>query len=94
MSEEAAVTGTGRVCGASASSAPSSTAVSTPSSSMIPTMSWQKDRQRMFGSMPWISTTSRSEPGSLASDIRVVGQLMRRVLPSTSSTVGRVTWKS
>jgi hypothetical protein len=76
------------------SSAPSSTASSTPSSPQNPTISRQKDRQRMLGSMPRSSTTSRSTPGGLATDSLVVGQVMGRSPFSRISTIGRVTWKS
>ena len=86
-------TATGRVCGESESRAPSVTTISTPSSSARPTISSQKPRQRMLGSSPRTSTTSRS-PGSRAIDSRVVGHSMRRLLPSSRLTVGRLTWKS
>ena len=36
----------------------------------------------MLGSMPRISTTSRSAPGGVATENRVVGHSMRRVSPS------------
>ena len=86
--------GTGRVCGESLSSAPSRTASSTPSSRQTPTISSQNARQRMLGSMPRSSTTSRSMPGGRATDSLVVGQVMDLVRPSPISTMGRVTWKS
>ena len=60
------MTGTGRVCGVSASSAPSVTTVVTPSCSMCSSSSAQNRRQRMFGSMPCMSTTSRLAPGRAA----------------------------
>jgi hypothetical protein len=58
------------------------------------TSSSQKPRQRMFGSRPRTSTTSRSASGRRHTLSRVVGQVMRRVTPSTRETVGRLTWKS
>ena len=88
------MTGIGRVCGVSDSSAPSSTTVCTPSSRMISRISSQKPRQRMLGSMPRISTTSWLAPGGRHTENRVVGHSTRRVTPSTSETVGRFTWKS
>ena len=48
----------------------------------------------MLGSMPRISTTSRSVPGGLATMSFVVGHSMLRVSPSVMVTVGRLTWKS
>lgn len=92
-SDAAPVTGTGRVWGASASSAPSSTTLRISSSSISPTSSRQNDRHRMLGSIPCSSTTSLPF-GSRAHDTRVVGQVMPRVSPSVISTMGRVTWKS
>ena len=88
------MTGVGRVCGESDSSAPRVTAVRTPSSRMISSSSSQKPRQRMLGSMPRTSTRSKSAPAGRHTDSRVVGQLIRRDTPSTSETVGRFTWKS
>ena len=48
----------------------------------------------MLGSMPRISTTSRSVPGGLATMNRVVGHSIWRVSPSAMVMVGRLTWKS
>ena len=59
-----------------------------------PTSSAQNRRQRMFGSMPLTSTTSRSIWLWVAFSSRVVGQISRWVLPSVTSVTGRVTWKS
>ena len=61
---------------------------------MTPSSSSQNARQRMFGSMPCTSTTSKSAPGGRQYESRVVGHSIRRVTPSTSDTVGRLTWKS
>ena len=87
------LTGTGRVCGVSASSAPRVTTISTPSSRATPSSSWQNARQRMVGSMPCTSTTSRVASGMRATEIRVVGQVIVRT-PSSMTTSGRLTWKS
>jgi len=75
----------------SASKAPKVTTVFTPSRSKWPSSSAQKVRQRMLGSMPRSSTTSRAEPGGRHTVSRVTGQSIRRVTPSTIRTVGRVT---
>ena len=88
------MTGTGRVWGVSASSAPRVTTVVTPRSSIWSSSSAQNLRHRMFGSMPCMSTTSRVAPGGRHTDSRVVGHSTRRVTPSTIRTVGLVTWKS
>ena len=79
----------GRVCGTSASSAARQTTWSTSSSSANSVSSSQNARHRMFGSRPRTSTTSRSPTVAIPS--RVVGQSIRRVTPSTSRTVGRLT---
>ena len=88
------MTGTGRVCGESASSAPSRITSSTFSSAKDATSSSQKPRQRMFGSMPCTRTRSRPRPAGRARLSRVVGQTRRSVFPSVTSMTGRVTWKS
>jgi hypothetical protein len=82
------------VYGTSASSAPSSTMRFTSRLWHSSRTCSQNVRQRMLGSMPRISTTSRSLPGGLATVKRVVGHSMRRVSPSAMVTVGRLTWKS
>ena len=51
-------------------------------------------RQRMFGSMPRSSTTSRSAPGGEHTEIWVEGQVIRRMPSSLVPTTGRLTWKS
>ena len=56
------VTGAGRVCGTSASRAPSVTTSSTPSSRARPTTSSQNVRQRRLGSTPSSRIASRSTP--------------------------------
>ena len=70
-------TGIGRVCGVSASSAPSVTTIAPPSSSHAESSSAQNWRHRMLGSMPRISTTSRSSSGGDATAMLVVGQVIR-----------------
>ena len=88
--EDPTDTGTGRVCGASASSAPSRMISSTPRLCRPCTSSSLNARQRMFGSMPCTRTTSRDRPvgGAMAmsaalggwaraSEILVVGQISR-----------------
>ena len=91
-SEDVPVTGTGRVCGESASSAPRVTTISTPSSWQTPRISSANGFQRMFGSMPRMSTTSRPTSGSRAKETRVVGQVTSRRPSSPTETVGRLTW--
>ena len=56
----------GRVCGVSASSAPRVSTSSTPSVSIAASTSAVNCRQRMLGSMPRSSTTSRCAPGGRA----------------------------
>ena len=94
MSEALPLIGSDRVYGTSASSAPSSTTRVTSRLWHSSSTSSQKVRQRVLGSMPRISTTSRRCPGGLATANRVVGHSMRRVSPSAWVTVGRLTWKS
>ena len=60
------VTGAGRVCGTSASSAPSVISSSIPRSRASPTTRSVNVRQRRFGSIPSSSTTSRSRPSGRA----------------------------
>lgn len=93
-SEVTPLTGTGRLCGVSPSSAPRMTTSSTPSSCAKPSSSLQYERQRMLGSIPRTRTRSRGL-GSVTrtTESRVVGQVIRRTPPS-SQTVGRLTWKS
>lgn len=88
------LTGTGRVCGVSPSSAPRMTTSSTPSSCAKPSSSLQNERHRIDGSMPRTRTRSRGlSPPTLTTESRVVGQVILRTPPS-SHTVGRLTWKS
>ena len=88
------VTGIGRVCGTSASRAPTVTSVVTPSCSASSSSSIVYDLQRIDGSMPSTMTTSRSMPGMCAHSRRVVGQVTRRWPSSSSPISGRFTWKS
>lgn len=88
------LTGTGRVCGVSPSSAPSTTTISTPSSWANPRISLQNERQRIDGSMPRTRTRSRGlSPPIRTTESLVVGQVILRTPPSRK-TVGRLTWKS
>ena len=85
------VTGTGRVCGVSASSAPSTNTregFAERRAEVIRPPNW---RQRRLGSMP--STRIRSRPpASCAVLIRVVGQVISRSPSALSATSGRLTW--
>ena len=65
-SSAVALTGMGRVCGASASSAPSVMTDRTPRSAAMSSSSAQYRRQRIDGSMPCTSTTSRPDCGTVA----------------------------
>ena len=85
---------TGRVCGMSASSAPSETTSSTPSSRAAAITVAEKPFQRRFGSAPDRNTTSRPAPSGEALSITSSGHSISRVRPSLIRTVGRVTWKS
>ncbi len=80
--------------GTSASSAPSSTTRLTSRLWQISSTDSQNVRHRMLGSIPRMSTTSRSLPGGLATMNRVVGHSILRVSPSAIVMVGRLTWKS
>ena len=84
------VTGIGRVCGVSASSAPSVTTSSPPRSSHAASSSAQNWRQRMLGSMPRTRITSRSRSGGEATAIWVLGQVIRRCPCSSLPTIGPV----
>jgi hypothetical protein len=50
--------------------------------------------QRRFGSVPTRTMTSCGAPPRRAAVNSLAGQVIRRVTPSTSSTSGRVAWKS
>ena len=88
------VTCTGRVCGMSASSAPSDTTSSTPSSCAAAMTVAEKPFQCRFGSAPERNTTSRAAPPAGALATTSSGHSISRVRPSLIRTVGRVTWKS
>ena len=88
------LTGTGRVCGVSASRAPSVTTIWPPRSSAAASSSAQNCRHRMLGSMPRIKMTSRRRSGGLAIAIWVLGQVICRWPRSSVLTSGRLTWKS
>ena len=89
-----AVTGAGRVCVTSASSDPSVTTSSTPRSVARPVTSEQNVRQRRLGSLPSSSTTSCGPVERRAEWNTFSGQSIRRVVPSTSETCGRLEPKS
>ncbi len=88
------MTGTGLVCGESASSAPTMITSSAPSSLKPSTSSRLNPRQRMFGSMPCTRMMSLSSPAGLTWASLVVGHESLRVWPSVTSSTGLVTWKS
>ena len=86
--------GTGRVCGTSASRAPSVTTISTSSRSAASMTAPAKLRHFRFGSTPDTKTRSRSALGTSAVKIVLAGQSTSRASPSAIRIVGRVTWKS
>ena len=85
---------TGRVCGTSASSAPSMITMRTSSSLAASTRLSQKRRQRREGSTPRKVTRSPSAPGTGAAQISLAGQSISRARPSVMCTVGRTAVKS
>ena len=85
---------TGRLCGTSASNAPSVITIPTPRSCAAVTTSSVKRRQRSDGSTPCSITRSPSAPGTGATENEFSGHSILRVLPSTSFTVGRTAVKS
>ncbi len=86
-------TGTGRVCGVSASNAPRQNTCWAPLERSAEVSRLPNWRQRMFGSSPWTSTRSRP-PGSWAVRISVVGQVIARSPSGPVPTMGRLTWLS
>ena len=82
------------VCGTSASSAPSRTAIWTPSASARSTTVRLNVRQRNAGSGPESRIRSRGARGMRTAWTSNSGQSIVRVTPSSSRTVGRVVWKS
>src|ERR687892_92824 len=86
------VTGVGRVWGTSARNAPSVTTSPTPISRAVARNVSTNARHRTFGSTPRNTTTSRSS--TRAVENRSSGHSIRRVIPASSRTVGRVIWKS
>nr|BFE71095.1 hypothetical protein GCM10020092_043960 [Actinoplanes digitatis] len=94
FSDAVPLIGSGRVYGTSASRAPSSTIRLTSRLWHTSRICSQNVRQRMLGSIPRISTTSRSVPGGLATLNRVVGHSILRASPSAMVMVGLLTWKS
>ena len=88
------MTDTGRLCGTSASSAPSSTAIWTPSASARSTTVRLNALQRNAGSGPDSRIRSRGARGMRTAWTSNSGQSIVRVTPSSSRTIGRVVWKS
>ena len=88
------MTDTGRLCGTSASSAPSVITICTPSSRAVAITPSVKRRQRSDGSMPWSRTRSPSAPGTCATANEFSGHSISRTLPSVSLTVGLTAVKS
>ena len=84
----------GRVCGTSASSAPSVTTSWVPSASASSTITLLNPRQRSDGSLPTSSTRSRGARGTRASYSSTTGHTTWRVSPLTNLMRGRVSWKS
>jgi hypothetical protein len=93
-SEASPVTAVGRVCGTSASSAPSVSTICTRSSRAMPVRSSQKVRHRNDGSEPCTITRSRSAPGTRAAWIVGAGHSTTLLSPSLSRIVGRTEVKS
>ena len=90
---DVAETGIGRECATSAMSAPRVMTIVTSAAWASSMSSMANARQRKDGSTPWTSTTSRPSEVFVATSTRVVRQLIRR-RPFSSSTRGRLTWKS
>ena len=85
-------TGTGREWGTSVRKAPNVTSSPEPRSRAVSMTSVANVRQRTFGSAALNSTTSLPS-GEAAANVPA-GQSITRLTPSSSLTVGRVTWKS
>ena len=85
---------TGRLCGTSASSAPSVITMRTSSSRAASITLSVKRRQRSDGSTPSSITRSPSAPGISAAENVFSGQSISRVRPSVRRTVGRTAVKS
>ena len=86
-------TGSGRVCGASASRAPRHTSRVASAESAKASSSAQKPRQRIDGSMPSTRITSWSRSSGEATSRVVLGHVIRRA-PSTVLMRGRLTCRS
>jgi hypothetical protein len=93
-SEVIPVIPTGRLCGTSASRAPSVITMRTPRSRAVVMTSSVKRRQWSEGSTPWSITRSPSAPGTGATQNEFSGHSISRMLPSVSFTVGRTAVKS
>ena len=90
---EVTETGIGRVCGVSASRAPSRCTRLTCAEASAEAIKVLNCRHRRFGSNPCPSTSARPL-GSRPTRSSVVGQISSRSSASDSSTCGRFTWKS
>ena len=89
------MTGVGRVCGVSDSSAPSSTTVSHPelADDLQDLLAEAAPAHVGLDAAHQHHVVAR-RPGGRHTENRVVGHSTRRDTPSTSETVGRLTWKS
>jgi len=70
---------TGRLCGTSASRAPSVMTIPTPSAFAVSTTCAVKRDQRSDGSVPCSITRSCSAPGTSAAETELAGQSISRV---------------
>ena len=86
--------GTGSVWVTSAIRAPIVTTISIPRVSAAEATPSEKVRQRRFGSVPAISTRSRSARGARAAISTLPGHSIWRAWPSARLIVGRFAWKS
>ena len=88
------VIGTGRVWATSAISEPKVTTDSTPQRSATSRTELQKVRQRVLGSVPLISSRSRSASSAARRRRGCRATRRRASAPSVISIVGRLAWKS
>jgi len=88
------LTETARVCGTSASNAPSVTTICTPTASATSTSSEVNVRQRIDGSEPETTIRSRGARGTRTSERTTSGHSRERLPDSSRRIFGRVAWKS
>ncbi len=93
-SEAKPLTETGRVCGTSASSAPSVTTICVPTASATSTINCVNVRQRIDGSAPLTRIRSRGARGTRTSERTTSGHSSARAPDSSRVIFGRVAWKS